>query len=178
MKSHFGGFFIEHFNVIKDCLPRNSVIFAIILEDYLIHRKMVPIFGRFLGNTVLGTKWQSGDQNMRKKNYKGRCEKRTLSKCPGICKTYDPVQSRFADSLQTDANISAFRCNVPLDGLDIGEYTSDFVCTLENGGIMVRECVSKNHLTKPITAKLLDISRNYWMNHGVTDWGLVINAEK
>ena len=24
---------------------------------------------------------------MRKKNYKGRCEKRKLSKCEGICKT-------------------------------------------------------------------------------------------
>ena len=67
---------------------------------------------------------------------------------------------------------------MPLDGLDFGEYTTDFLCILENGDIMVRECVSRDHLTKPMTAKLLDISRNYWLNRGVKDWGLVINAEK
>ena len=67
---------------------------------------------------------------------------------------------------------------MPLDGLDFGEYTTDFLCILENGDIMVRECVSRDHLTKPKTAKLLDISRNYWLNRVVMDWGLVINAEK
>ena len=67
---------------------------------------------------------------------------------------------------------------MPLDGLDFGEYTTDFLCILENGDIMVRECVSRDHLTKPMTAKLLDISRNYWLNRVVMDWGLVINAEK
>lgn len=115
---------------------------------------------------------------MRKKNYKGRCEKRTLGKCRGICKTYDAIQSRYADMLQSDEKVKAFQCNVPLDGLDIGEYTTDFVCTLENCDLMVRECVAKSHLTKPMTAKLLDSSRNYWLNHGVSDWGLVIHAEK
>ncbi len=28
---------------------------------------------------------------MRKKNYKGRCEKRSVPKCEGICKTYDAL---------------------------------------------------------------------------------------
>ena len=115
---------------------------------------------------------------MRKKNYKGRCEKRTLDKCRGICKTYDTLQSHYADALQLDSQIKEFQCNVLLDGLDLGEYTTDFLCILENGDIMVRECVSRDHLTKPMTAKLLDISRNYWLNRGVKDWGLVINAEK
>lgn len=59
---------------------------------------------------------------MRKKNYKGRCEKRTLSKCQDICRTYDLIQSAYADELQTDSNIAEIRCNVLLDGLDIGEY--------------------------------------------------------
>ena len=115
---------------------------------------------------------------MHKKNYKGRCEKRMLSKCQGICKTYDDVQRNYADTLQSNSNIQEFRCNVLLEGLDIGEYTSDFVCILENGDIMVRECVARKHLTKPMTAKLLDVSRNYWLKYGVSDWGLVINAEK
>ena len=43
---------------------------------------------------------------------------------------------------------------------------------------MVRECVSRNHLTKPLTAKLLDASRNYWISHGISDWGIVIDKEE
>ena len=111
---------------------------------------------------------------MRRKNYKGRCEKRSLSKCPVVCKTYDAIQFRFVDLLQADEAIGEFRCNVLLDGL---EYTSDFVCTKVSGDLMVRECVQRSHLTKPMTVKLLDISREYWLRHGVTDWGLVIDAE-
>ena len=29
-----------------------------------------------------------------------------------------------------------------------------------------------------MTVKLLDASRDYWINHGVTDWGIVIDEEK
>lgn len=115
---------------------------------------------------------------MRKKNYKGRCEKRALSKCESICKTYDKIQYAFADILQADSDIKEFRCNVLLDGLLEGEYTSDFVCIKSNGDYMVRECVFRKLLTKPLTVKLLDVSREYWLKHGVTDWGLVIDAEE
>lgn len=34
--------------------------------------------------------------------------------------------------------------------------------------------MSRKHLTKPMTTKLLDVSRNYWKSHGVSDWGIVI----
>lgn len=36
---------------------------------------------------------------MRKKNYKGRCEKKTIDKCKTVCKTYDPIQSAYVDIL-------------------------------------------------------------------------------
>ena len=49
---------------------------------------------------------------MRKKNFKGRCEKRTLGKCKGVCKTYDKIQSAYADILQNDDDIIEIRCNV------------------------------------------------------------------
>lgn len=111
---------------------------------------------------------------MRKKNYKGRCQKRVLSKCERICKTYDEIQSKFADKLQKDKEIQKFICNFPLDGLD---YTTDFVATKANKDLFVRECVNRNFLTKPMTVKLLDISREYWLKHGVADWGIVINEE-
>lgn len=65
-----------------------------------------------------------------------------------------------------------------LTGLEIGEYSSDFVCEKQNGELMVRECVERKFLMKPLTVKLLDASREYWTKRGVTDWGLVINEEK
>ena len=40
---------------------------------------------------------------MRKKNYKGRCEKRMLSKCRDICRTYDPIQTIYAEILERDS---------------------------------------------------------------------------
>ena len=95
---------------------------------------------------------------MRKKNFKGRCEKRTISKCEEVCRTFDSIQYAYADVLQASENIKEIRCNVPLDGLPDGEYTSDFVCTKTNGDLLVRECVERRFLTKPLTVKLLDAS--------------------
>lgn len=115
---------------------------------------------------------------MRKKNYKGRCEKRTLPKCKEVCKTYDAIQAAYAEVLQECDEVKEIRCNVLLDGLEIGEYTSDFVCVKPDGDLMVRECVFRKFLMKPMTVKLLDASREYWQNHGVSDWGLVIDAEE
>jgi hypothetical protein len=114
---------------------------------------------------------------MRKKNYKGRCEKRVLSKCKEVCRTYDDIQSAYAELLQKSDSITEIRCNVLLNSLEAGEYTSDFVCVKTDGDMMVRECVNRKYLTKPMTVKLLDASRNYWLRHGVTDWGIVTNEE-
>jgi len=114
---------------------------------------------------------------MRKKNYKGRCEKRSISKCKEICRTYDAIQYAYADILQASEDIKEIRCNVPMDGLSVGEYTSDFVCTKSNGDLLVRECIDRKFLTKPMTVNLLDASRLYWLRRGVTDWGLVLNEE-
>lgn len=115
---------------------------------------------------------------MRKKGYKGRCEKKVLSKCQEVCRTYDAIQSAYAELLQNNNEIKEIRCNVFLEGLPEGEYTSDFVCVKTDGLLMVRECVFRKYLLKPLTVKLLDASREYWFNHGVTDWGIVIDEEK
>ena len=40
---------------------------------------------------------------------------------------------------------------------------------------MVRECVFRDKLMKPLTIKMLDASRDYWLEQGVEDWGIVIN---
>lgn len=115
---------------------------------------------------------------MRKKNYKGRCQKRMLDKCKEVCRTYDGIQSAYADVLQEHDEIKEIRCNVLLEGLELGEYTTDFVCVKSDNSLMVRECVFRKFLLKPLTVKVLDASREYWFKHGVVDWGLVIDEEK
>ena len=114
---------------------------------------------------------------MRKKGYKGRCEKKNLGKSQEVCRTYDAIQFNYADVLQNDNSIQEIRYNVLMDGLAEGAYTSDFVCVKSDGDLMVRECVFRKFLKKPMTVKLLDASRDYWLKHGVSDWGIVIDEE-
>ena len=113
---------------------------------------------------------------MRKKNFKGRCEKRKLSKCEDVCRTFDAIQFAYADLLNGSEDIKSFRVNVLLDGMD-GGYTSDFVCVKADNDLMVRECVERKHLTKPLTVKLFQASKDFWLRHGVSDWGIVIEKE-
>jgi len=111
---------------------------------------------------------------MRKKNFKGRCEKKALPKFDGVCRTFDDVMAACAVFLSQREDIAKIRCNVPLEGL---EFTTDFVATKTDGEICVFECVERKHLTKPMTAKLLDESRDFWTKRGVADWNIVIEKE-
>ena len=105
---------------------------------------------------------------MRKKNYKGaKVSKRVVAKCEGVCRTYDAIQYAYANLLSEAEEVKSFQVNVLLQGLEEAD-----------GNLMVRECVSRKHLTKPMTTKLLDASRNYWKSHGVSDWGIVIEEEE
>lgn len=101
---------------------------------------------------------------MRKQKYKGRCEKRILSKSDEVCRFYSDLQSKYADKLDSDNGIKQIHCNVYLCN---SEYMSDFLCTRKNGDVFIRECVERRFLNKPMTIKMLDISRNYWLNHGI-----------
>ena len=114
---------------------------------------------------------------MRKKNYKGRCVKKTLKKSKDVCRLYDAIQIAYAEMLDASDEIKEIRCNVSLDESDMDEYMSDFWCIKADGDFMVRECVFRKYLTKPMTIKNLDASREYWIKHGVIDWGLVIDEE-
>ena len=151
--------------------PKNLVLMR--KMNLFLGKKAVfgKIFGEFEG---LGLQ---EDLQMRKKNFKGRCEKRVIDKCSEVCRTYDAIQYAYADVLQKEDEIREIRCNVLLDGLEEGEYTSDFVCVRADSDLMVRECVYRKYLTKPLTVRLLDASREYWLKHGVSDWGLVIDEE-
>ena len=115
---------------------------------------------------------------MIKKNFKGRCRKWKLEKCKDVMRAYSDIQAAYAERLEKGDEVKDCQCNVLLDGLKEGEYTSDFLCVKADGDFMVRECVERKYLMKPRTVKLLEASRNYWLRHGVKDWGLVIDAEE
>ena len=99
---------------------------------------------------------------MIKKNFKGRCEKRYSDKGQGVLKVYNDIQAKYILLLENNTEIKKIQCNVLLD-----EKLND--------DLIVRECVQKKYLTKPLTVKLLDFSRNYWLKRGIKDWGIVIN---
>ena len=116
---------------------------------------------------------------MKKVDYKGRVIKRQLSKCKDICRSYSEIQDDYARFLQINDDVKAFSCNVQLtDDPETESYTSDFFITLADGTLRVRECVYRKHLERPSTARLLDLSKNYWLSKGVSDWGLVVDVIK
>ncbi len=115
---------------------------------------------------------------MRRKNYKGKVIKRFLPKCNDVCRTYDPIMTAYADLLSQKEDIEEFRCNVYLEGLSEGDYTTDFLCKKKDGTYMVRECVYRSRIIMPMHYKMLELSRNYWLHRGIMDWGCVINGKK
>ena len=115
------------------------------------------------------------EANYEKEKLQRTLQKRILSKCERLFKSYDPIQNAYADILEANPNIDTIHCNVELEGHDYEDYTTDFVCELSNGDLMVWECVHRSLLTKPLTMKLLDLSFTYWKNRGVKDWGLVVD---
>ena len=115
---------------------------------------------------------------MRPLNIKDRCTKKKLKKSDEVIRTYDKIQTAYAEILDRNPSIQSIRCNVPLEKMDEGEFTTDFLCTKVDGELMVRECVFRKKLSLPRTCKLLDASRDYWMKRGVMDWGIVIEQEE
>ncbi len=119
---------------------------------------------------------------MRNKKTKTTILKLNLNKCDEICITYSKLQYAYALILNQQNDITKVRTNVLLEGFKDSEhpdreYTSDFICTKTTGDLMVRECIERKLLERPMTIRLLDESREYWLSHGVSDWGIVIDAE-
>lgn len=167
-------------NAVKSRLPKNEIPKKQIWDvSEFVFGKNIGAFGKnkaFLGNYNSKEKF-SEEIEMHKKNYKGKCIKRKLSKCEDVCRTFSEIADVYAQKLEESPEIVEIRCNVFLDGFELGEYTSDFVCKRANGDLMVRECVMRHLLIKPMTMKLLNASRQFWLRRGVTDWGLVINEK-
>ena len=62
---------------------------------------------------------------MRKKNFKGRCEKITVTKSKSICKTYDDLQRSYLEKLEANSDIQEIRMNIVLDSLP--DYTLNII---------------------------------------------------
>ena len=109
-------------------------------------------------------------------NTRSKTIKKKLGKCKNIFYAHSNLQFEYGNNLDLNDDIVEIKCNVKLIGCELGDsYTSDFVCIKRSGEIMVRECVEKSKLIKPLTCKMLDSSRNYWLSKGVDDWGIVLN---
>ena len=81
---------------------------------------------------------------MIKKNFKGRCRKWKLEKCKDVMRAYSDIQAAYAERLEKGDEVKEFQCNVLLDGLEEGEYTSDFLCVKADGDFMVRNVWREN----------------------------------
>lgn len=116
---------------------------------------------------------------MQKKNYKGKCIKTASQKSSEVCRTYNDLATAYLQVLEADDEIEEIRCNVLMVGLEIGEYTTDFVCRKTNGDLAVMECVPQRKLlSRPQTVGFLDESRMYWSKLGIRDFRVVIPNEE
>lgn len=104
--------------------------------------------------------------------------KKKLLKCKTVFTAHNELQYKYGDILDQRIDILEIKCNVPFENCEYDYYTSDFYCIKTNGEVMVRECLFQSKLSKPSICKLLDFSRNYWESKGVSDWGIVLDANK
>lgn len=115
---------------------------------------------------------------MHNSNTRSKTIKKKLNKCKNIFFSYSNLQFKYGCRLDFNEDIVEIKCNVKLVGCELGDsYTSDFVCIRRDGKTMVRECIEKSKLLKPLTCKMLDSSRNFWLSKGIEDWGIVIGEE-
>lgn len=123
---------------------------------------------------------------MRKQVQKERCTKIMLTKCKAVCCLYDKVQLAAAKMLDAEPAIFQFECNVPILCNDIPAndlnlpsetYTTDFVLHYDDGHTAIREAVFRSYLSRPSVAEKLELSRRYWQQQGISDWGIIIDKE-
>lgn len=130
----------------------------------------------FLGKSsvFLGKSNELEMNAMLKKNFKGRCEKMSISKSKDVCRTYSEIQKKYVELLEKNNDVLEIRCNVLLDGLELGDYTSDFVCVKSGKDLMVRECVSSKHLMKgKFTRSGLKVNKLRYRHDSYTEMYLV-----
>ena len=56
--------------------------------------------------------WEKGG-SMIKRNFKGRCTKKMMIKCKDVVRTYNNIQTAYADVLEADEQVTEFQLNDP-----------------------------------------------------------------
>lgn len=156
--------------------------------DFSENRKFsVPYGAKIFSFLVVQNPAPERGAIMRKQIQKERCTKIKLEKCPRVCCLYDKVQLAVARMLNADPSIVQIECNIPLsldeipnDDLNLPSetYTTDFVIHFTDGKTAVREAVFRSHLSRPSVAERLELSRRYWQQQGIDDWGIIIDKER
>ena len=114
---------------------------------------------------------------MRNTKSKVKCTKISITKSSNVFKAYNDIQLAYVSKLELDDSVKEIKSNVLLEDIEEleGKYSTDFFVIKTNGEVFVRECVYRKYLTKPLTIKMLDASREYWLTRGINDWGVVID---
>ena len=156
--------------------------------DFSKNRKFsVPYGAKIFSFLAVQTLAPERGAIMRKQIQKERCTKIKLEKCPRVCCLYDKVQLAAARMLNADPSVIHIQCNIPLSldeipaddlNLPIETYTTDFVIHFADGKAAVREAVFRSHLSRPSVAERLELSRRYWHQQGIDDWGIIIDKER
>ena len=103
--------------------------------------------------------------------------KKHLPKCADVFYAYNSLQDKYGELLSKRDDVLEFKANIKLVDFSLGDsYTTDFIITTIDGRTLIRECVFKDKLLKPMTIKLLDASRAYWLSKGIKDWGIVVDV--
>ena len=106
---------------------------------------------------------------MRNSNTHSLTIKRNLNKCKSVFNAYNDIQYAYGLRLDANPDVVEFECTVKLIGCREAEsYTTDFYCIKLGGEDMVRECIDKSKLLKPMTLKLLDTSRKHSISIDIT----------
>ncbi len=114
---------------------------------------------------------------MRNSKTRASTIKSRLPKCVNVFYAFSELQQKYGEQLSRRSDVSEFKANIKLEGFPLGDsYTTDFIITTNDGKTLIRECVYKDKLLKPMTIKLLDASREYWLSRGFKNWGIVIDA--
>ena len=86
---------------------------------------------------------------------------------------------QFAAIFQFECNVPILCNDIPANDLNLPSetYTTDFVLHYDDGHTAVREAVFRSYLSRPSVAEKLELSRRYWQQQGISDWGIIIDKE-
>ena len=108
---------------------------------------------------------------MQKYPYKSRTIKKHYDKANGVVKLYSDLQYRFADYLESEAEVVSFEVNIKVLS---GDYTTDFLVTYKNGSQIAYDCISdKKAIFRNKYSATLDQIKTEWINKGI-EWSIVI----